>query len=339
MARAGRVGSPVVGGVWLLRGEDDVLLSNALGDLVRARIGEGDRSLIVTEFEGEDYDLGSVVDVAQTAPFLTDNRVVIAREIGRFNTEQVAALVAFIDDPLETTDLVLSASSGRIPKALTDAIKRAGGPTISTDPPTKARDREGWYAEQFAAAGLKLDPAARALVIDQLGEDVGRLPVLLETLAASFGEGRSISVADVEPFLGAGGGVPPWELTDAIDRGDTAVALERLDRMMNRGERHPLQLMATLHSHYTRMLALDGADVRDEKGAADYLGMKGSTFPARKALDQLRRLGSTGIARAVTMIADADADLRGEKDWPPELVMEVLVGRLSKLAPATRARR
>jgi hypothetical protein len=30
-------------------------------------------------------------------------------------------------------------------------------------------------------------------------------------------------------------------------------------------------------------------------------------------------------------LAQADLDLRGEKAWPPELVMEVLVARLSKL--------
>jgi hypothetical protein len=36
------------------------------------------------------------------------------------------------------------------------------------------------------------------------------------------------------------------------------------------------------------------------------------------------------------MMAEADGDLRGERDWEPEWVMEVLVARLSKLAPARR---
>jgi DNA polymerase-3 subunit delta len=325
-----------VGGVWLLRGEDDVLLSNALAELVHQQMGDGDRALMVTEFEGDEYDIGSVVDAAQTSPFLTDSRIVIARQISRFNTEQAAPLAAYLADPLPTTDLILTASSGRVPKALVDAVKKAGGQQIATDPPTKARDREGWFAEQFAGAGLRLDAGARTMVIEQLGEDVGRLAILLETLAASYGESGQLTADQVEPFLGEGGGVPPWELTDAIDRGDTSVALERLHRMLHGGERHSLQLMATLHAHYTRMLRLDGTEARDEKSAAELLGIKGSTFPARKALDQGRRLGSTGLTRAITMLADADGDLRGERDWEPELVMEVLVARLSKLAPARR---
>jgi DNA polymerase-3 subunit delta len=59
-------------------------------------------------------------------------------------------------------------------------------------------------------------------------------------------------------------------------------------------------------------------------------------FPAKKALDQYRKIGGSAVARAIAMLAQADLDLRGAKDWPEELVMEVLVARLSRLAGARR---
>jgi DNA polymerase-3 subunit delta len=59
-------------------------------------------------------------------------------------------------------------------------------------------------------------------------------------------------------------------------------------------------------------------------------------FPARKALDQYRRLGSGGVVRAIGLLAQADLDLRGAKDWPDSLVMEVLVARLTKLVAGRR---
>jgi DNA polymerase-3 subunit delta len=89
--------------------------------------------------------------------------------------------------------------------------------------------------------------------------------------------------------------------------------------------------MGTLVAHYTRMLRLDGAQAADEKAAAQLLGLKGSTFPARKALTQTRRLGHEGVTRAMTLLAEADLDVRGARAWTDELVMEVLVARLSKL--------
>jgi DNA polymerase-3 subunit delta len=95
--------------------------------------------------------------------------------------------------------------------------------------------------------------------------------------------------------------------------------------------------MATLHTHYARMLRLEGAGIADEKEAAAALGLTGSTFPAKKALTQALRLGHEGVARAITLLADADLALKGTIDWPPELVVEVLVARLSRLAPRATA--
>ncbi len=142
----------------------------------------------------------------------------------------------------------------------------------------------------------------------------------------------------MRPFLGQAGAVPPWDLTDAIDRGDAAAALGALRRMTQAGERHPLQVMAILHGHIAAMLRLDGAGIADGEAAAAALGRdpKRSAFPAKKALEQGRRLGSDGVARAVGLLAEADLDLRGAKGWPEELVLEVLVARLSRLAPRRR---
>ncbi|MEZ5342816.1 MAG: hypothetical protein R2706_15660 [Acidimicrobiales bacterium] len=106
-----------------------------------------------------------------------------------------------------------------------------------------------------------------------------------------------MSVADVQPFVGQASDVPPWELTDAIDNGNIAEALAKLARMMAGGERHALQVLATLHGHYQRALALDGAGARDEKTVAAILGIKGSTFPAKKAMTLSRNLGSDRLRR------------------------------------------
>ena len=137
----------------------------------------------------------------------------------------------------------------------------------------------------------------------------------------------------IGPFLGGAGGVAPWDLTDALDRGDTPAALEALARLSGPGERHPLVILSSLHRHFAAMLRLDGSGIRSEQEAAAAVGM--GPYPAKKALAQAGRLGSANIARAVNLLADADLDLRGVKDLPDNLVLEVLVARLSRLRPAT----
>ncbi len=321
--------------VHLITGDDESLLLTAVSEVVHRVVADGDRSLMVDEFDDDEYEMRSVVDAAQTPPFLTEWRVVIARGVGRFGADDVAPLVAYLGDPLPSTELVLVAGGGRLAKALTDAIKKAGGNVVDTAPPTRARERSGWFEEQVIAAGLRLDQHALGLLASWLGEDAGRVQGILETLVSTYGDSRTLKVVDVEPFLGDAGGVPPWDLTDAVDKGDTTKSLLLLHRMMRAGERHPLQVMAILHSHYTKLLTLDGANAGDEPSAAAVLGIKPG-YPARKALDQYRKLGNGGVVRAIGLLAQADLDLRGAKEWPDELVMEVLVARLSRLGGVVR---
>ncbi len=312
----------------LLTGDDESILRTAVVGVVSQLVGDGDRSMMVDEFDGDEYELRAVVDAAQTPPFLADKRVVVARNIGRFLSDEVGALVAYLADPLDTTDLVL-VGSGRLPKKLTDAVKAAGTAT-NTSPPNRPKDVQAWVTDHVAGAGLRMKPDAIGLLSTWLGEDVGRLDGILATLRSTYGDDRPLTSAEIQPFLGDAGGVPPWDFTDAIDSGNTTKALTLLGRMTAGGGRHPLQVMSTLHSHYSAIAKLDGADARTEQDAMAATGIK-SPYPAKKALQNYQRLGRSSARRAVELLAQADLDLRGARDLEPDLVMEVLVARLSKL--------
>ena len=110
---------------YLITGDDESLILSAIGDLIKRLVGDGDRTLMVDDFDGEDFEVSAVIDAAQTPPFLTEKRLVVARGVGRFKADDVAPLVAYLDDPLPTTDLVLVTGGGRMPKALIDALKKA----------------------------------------------------------------------------------------------------------------------------------------------------------------------------------------------------------------------
>lgn len=324
--------------VVLLRGDDETILRDAVRNLVDELAGTEDRSLVVEEVEvtasSSDTDerdpLVALVDAAQTPPFLTDHRVVLGRVIDkRERNDQVQPLVDYLLDPLPSTRLVLEWRTGKVPKALAEAIARAGGTVVDTSPGRKLGD---WVQQHLGQAGLKVDSEGRQRLVTWVGDDPGRLLGLVDLLVSSFGPGARLGRADIEPFLGEDGGVPPWALTDAIDKGDRTQALELLGRMVTGGDRHPFQVLATLHSHFARILRLDGADVTNEQQAAELLGLKGSTFPARKALGQARKLGHDRIVRIIDLLAQADLDLRGGKAWPDGLVLEVLVARLATMS-------
>ncbi len=342
----GRYGGSVaaMGAIYLLKGDDDVLMTQSVRQHVDELVDGGDAMLMVEEKGEADYtadgdaDLTTLVTSAQTPPFLTERRVVVGRNLGLFGrAEQVAPLVAWLEAPTESTDLVLvwekGANSQRlpaIPKSLKAALKAAGVTEVDVAP--SGRGRKGLIDRFLAEAPVRFEPAAKAAIVDRLGDDAGRVRPLVELLVSTYGSGAVVSASDVSPFLGEASEVPPWDLTDAIDDGDIALALDRLHRMIVGGDRHPLQILATLHTHYQRALALDGAGISDDRAAADRLGMKGSTFPAKKALSLARRLRSQRIREAILLLAAADLDLRGRSAIPPDAQMDVLVARLARLS-------
>ena len=169
----------------------------------------------------------------------------MARHAGRFSKgDDVVSLVHYLDDPLPTSTIVLvwELAPGQqrlsaVPKKLGEAVTASGGVVVSTDPGSSKSARDQWWADLFARAPVRLDRRAQDLVRERLGEDVASAPALLRRLAGAHGDGAKLDADAVEPLLGEAGSVPPWELTDSIDRGDTPGAIDALHRML--GLRRP----------------------------------------------------------------------------------------------------
>ena len=124
--------------VVLISGDDDVLISRSLNAYLEKALRGEDRGLALEELTEENYrvsdqfHIGKLVDSAQTAPFLTQNRVVVGRHIGRFGKkDDLAPLLEYLESPLETTSLILVWEKGStpqqqrlspVPKSLVEAI-------------------------------------------------------------------------------------------------------------------------------------------------------------------------------------------------------------------------
>ncbi|HUR50239.1 MAG TPA: DNA polymerase III subunit delta [Acidimicrobiales bacterium] len=311
--------------VYLVRGEDPSLLSQGLSSLLNELAGNDPLGI---EHLPPEADLAVALEALSTPSLLGDRRVVVVREAGRFDAAAVEPLLEYLGEPSEGSVLVLIAGGGQTNRRLLDAVRKRGH-ILETAVPQKSKEKTQWIADQIAAGPVRLVPGATRKLVAHLGEDLGRLETLLAGLAAAYGEGATIGEDELDPFLGEAGGVAPWDLTDAIDRGDTAGAVGALHRMLDGGQRHPMAVLSTLSRHVLALVRLDGAGARSDAEAAALIGT--APFPARKALAQSRKLGSDAISRAVRLVAQADLDLRGTSEWPSVLVLEVLVARLSRL--------
>jgi DNA polymerase-3 subunit delta len=321
--------------IFLIKGDDPTLVYEARSNILDELLPDSSRMTSVEELDASETSVDAVVEACQTPSLFGDLRIVIVRNIGAFKSGDVDQLVDFVSEPLDTTALICISGGGQIPKRLSDVIRKNGN-VIDASVPT-GRARNTWFNEQIRDLPVKFEPEAREILVEHLGEDVSRLFGLADALATTYGVDSKIDAKQLMPFLGEAGSVAPWDLTDAIDRGDIDSALHQLHRMMHAGERHSLVVLAILYRHFRAMLALDGDPPVSEHEAAQRLGM--SPYPAKKAMLQSEKLGHNALTQAIELLAKADDDLRGGSGLEDEAVVEVLVARLARLSKQSAASR
>ena len=177
-----------------------------------------------------------------------------ARRSATPRREQAQWLAAWIADPLDGVHLVLVAGGGRIPSALDKACKahaQVVGPA--------AEQTADVLQRELHDAHLKLAPDATKQIAAHLGDDAGRVPELVELLHSTYGDDATLSLDDVEQYLGELGTAGRFDLTNAIDRGDVGAALETLHRMLTLEQLGAAQAAAPDADHGVARLPLPAA--------------------------------------------------------------------------------
>lgn len=346
--------------VHLVRGEDPVLRADVTTALIDELLAGADRSLALddlevpgkrkndddggadAESEGVDLSILERILVALgSPPFLVERRVVVIRNIAGLSKDQVALVVERLADPTPGVVAVIEHHGGRLPGEFEKFVKANKiAARVPEAEQVAAGSKNTTVVEvelqrQLQACGVKLHTDARARIVAHLGDDAARVAELVEILATRFTLGTTVRADEIEPYLGEAGGLDrPFALTEALEKGDAARALEVLHRLMHATNakseaRHPMLLMATLGNYYRSLLRLDSPGIRTKDDAAAVLG--GNPWAAKYRLDASRQLGTTGLREAIALLAQADLDLRGKRAIDEETVMHVLVARLAAL--------
>ena len=219
---------------WLVKGSDELLRERALDALVDELLDDDDRSFALEEIavpgratddsdapggaEGREQAVAAVLNAVGSPPFMTRRRIVVVRDVGALTAADAEPIVRYLDDPLDTTVLVLVQAGGKLAPALAKKLKDLKAPERA--PETEATDKV--LIGQAHEQGVLLSKDAADLITRHLGDDAGRVVALVEVLSAAFGPDERLSADDVRPYLGEEGTVAPYLLTNAIEEGDTA---------------------------------------------------------------------------------------------------------------------
>ncbi len=273
----------------------------------------------------------------QTALFARRMRIVV-RGLEAMDASAIEVVAEGLAEGVGDNRVVLFQRGGRVPKPL-EAL--AGSMlTLERIGLTKDADRKSYFGAAVAESGLSFDEAALAALRAHLGEDVAGVHGILSVLLSAVPQDVLITPELLRPYLTQPGDIPLWNLTDAISSGDPSKAVTVLLRMQGSG-RAPQLLISVVEKWFLELCALASPSVRTPEQARQALGasqdkVTASEFALKQRMRTARSLDYAKCARGVSLIAAGARALRGESGQPPEMVMEVLVARLTVLFRGAR---
>lgn len=304
--------------MYLLSGSDRPKIARALRRL-RDRVGDdATEQLDARDASGAD----AVAACNAMGLFVGNGRLVIVDGAERWKAEDVKAVADYLAAPAPATVLALVAAEMKVDAPVAKAVKKAGE-LLTYD--VQKRRVPDWVGEQFARLGAKADRDACRALVDVVGDDLDELSSEVDKLA-TWANGETITVADVEMLAVGRAETPIFSLTDAWGRRDVGAVLAHTEALLERTHRprsgELLRIVASLVGHVGRVrriqrLAEAGVPARDAAGK-----LKMHPFAAEKAYSQASNFSADELSLAIVRLAELDAAAKGGSRMPAELELD-----------------
>jgi len=288
----------------LVLGDEELLVSRAVGDVVaaaRAADAESD----VRDLTAAELTAGDLYDLLSPSLF-GGRRVVVVRGAHEAKTDVVDALRGYVADPADEVVLVVLHPGGARGKALVDALRAAGAAVVECPKVTRVEERLAFVRAEVARAGGSITPEAVAVLLDAVGNDLRELATACSQLVADTG-GR-VDGAAVTRYHRGRAEVTGFAVADRAVVGDVPGALEALRWALAVGVAHVL--VADALADGVRSIARVSAAGRGNPYAmAGALGMP--PWKVKRAQSQARGWSDVGLSRAMQVVAELNAGVKG----------------------------
>jgi len=306
---------------YLIVGSDRPKVTRALRRL-RERVGEA-----ATEHLSADQASGADVAAACNALglFTVERRLVVVENVEGWKAADLKAVGEYLERPAPTTVLALTGDGVKRDSALAKAVARAGK-VLVYDLPRRGRsskaDLPKWVEQQFQEHGIQIDHEAARALVELVGENADELATEVDKVT-TWAAGERIGEREIAELVPARAEVPPFDLTDAWGRRDTAAVLAAGERIVERSGDAPrdvlLRIAGLLTNHVGRVRECQKLDAEGVPPAAAAERLKRNRFYVQKLYEQARNFSPEELGEAIVRLAQLDWALKGGSRLSGEL--------------------
>ena len=292
--------------VRLVVGDEGLLVERAVAAATAAARRQ-DPDVEVRTLKANEITAGVLAELVSPSLF-AESRVVVLEAAQDANAEVTTVLVEYAKAPTDGVALVVVHPGGAKGKALVDGLKKAGAAVSEAArfKPWENDRRADFVRNEIRQAGGGITGEALSLLLEAVGADLRELAAAASQLVSD--SGGQVDADSVRRFHRGRADVTGFAVAEKAVSGDRAGALEALRYALDTGVPHVL--VADALADAVRTIARVSAAGRGDPGAlASRLKMP--PFKVKKAMGQARGWDAPGLTRAMALVADVNADVKG----------------------------
>lgn len=321
--------------LYFFHGEETFLLHHYLEQLKKLLLDELTESFNYHRFTNENFEIREFADAVENLPMMAEHTLVQVDDVDIFKMSEdgrskIAEILSDIPDycTVVFTHMTVVWNPDKRLKKLWDAVQTKGN--IVEFCKQEPKDLIPWITRHFASKGKRISSELCHYLMEITGGTMTALSGEIDKICAYSGA-EHIQKADIdavtEPVLDA----VIYQITDAMGRGQYAVALEKLHQVLKMQE-DPLKILGAIGGHFRRITT---ARTLQENGkqVGDYMKLCAitSSYAAQKTMDLSRRFSPEFCRKASELVLETDRKMKTSFDEPQRL-LELLVLELAQEA-------
>ena len=294
--------------IYFLHGEEPYFIDVLTKAIQDNALEESERDFNQSILYGKDAEVLSLISELKSYPMMAERRLVILKEAQYFKA--IEQLESYLENPANSTIFVICYKYKTFDarkKTLKNALKNG---VVFKSEKVKEYQLAEWIQQYIKTTGYELTSKACMLLIESLGNDLGRIVKELEKLAVLIEKGTIINENHIEENIGISKDYNVFELTNAVANKDNLKALKIVDYFDHNPKAADLVfVISNLFKFFSQIMRIHFLPNKSREAVAQALGVH--PFVAGELTNAKNKYDPRKIAANIALIHEYDLKSKG----------------------------
>lgn len=291
--------------IYLLYGEEAYLLRQ-YRDKLRDALVSADDTLNYYYHQGKGVEIGQIIDMAETMPFMSEKRVILL-ENPSLNTDDSGRLAEYAESIPDSTVIILVENEADKRTKLYKAIAKHGRCVEFTT--QNEATLKKWIAGKIKAAGKNTRERTLDVLLSYVGTDMTNIQGELSKLLSYVGDREIIEEEDIRAICTPSPNSEVFDMIDLISGRETSKALDMYHELIAM-KQSPFGIIALIARQFNIMLQIAELKAKryTPKEIADRMSM--SPYICGKYMDKLGGFTTEQMKQFVIRCGETDEAIK-----------------------------